>query len=438
MVIAIMVVLVMLAMGLGTFTFVEGQQRASADERVKDSAYNLAEAGLESAVAYLGAQALTSAAPWGHKTAQSSGTAGTCGPAAISTDICPDPSSVTSSFTSTAADGSYNQPDYAGAPVWTTTVRDNSLPSGACASLNLSGSCFYRESTTGTTAEYDANGDGAVWVRSQATVRGRTRILVALVKPQAVPMPYPRLAISAYDVLVDNTLNQKVIDTQGTAATPGLVGLNCINSVNPPRGNACPGADLSKGQIQPATVATAQIEHNCITEGGASMAPLHCLSANQGADMIALRKRAQAAGTYYTTCPASLTGKVVFIEYSDVCNYASGSNTWNSAASPGMVVLSKGYCCGSSGSISIGGANKYYGLIYDANEVMDNWNPTRVWIFGTAQVFGAIVSDYDGGVYIQSTAIPALTYDPNAFGQLYTDGTIKIAPGTFREVPPGS
>ena len=50
---AILITAVMLGLGLGTFTLVEGQQRASAQERVRESRYNLAEAALESAVAYM-------------------------------------------------------------------------------------------------------------------------------------------------------------------------------------------------------------------------------------------------------------------------------------------------------------------------------------------------------------------------------------------------
>ena len=445
MVIAIMVVLVMTALALGTFTFVEGQQRASGDERVRDSSYNLAEAGLESAVAYLTAKWPTSAQPYGYNVSNTSGA--DCGPASALTDACPDPSSVTSGFNSATT-----QQDYAGSPAWTTTVVDNGAPATACTSLSLTGSCFYRESLTcapaGTPAtctkpRYDANGDGAVWVRSQAIVQGRKRILVALVRAQQTPLPYPHYAMFGGDLSITASLNGKVVDAQGSAGVGGKIYLSCLNpSVTPQySGGACPGADPVKQQVQPWNITTTVTSgfNPCITEAGVTLngqAP--CLSANQGQDIIALRQRAQKLGTYYTTCPtaAQLTGPDVFIEAgSVVCNYTSGTNTWNSATTPGMIVVNGGTSLG--GCLTIGGVNStYYGLIYDANEPGFT---NGVLISGSAQVIGAVVVDHGDGLFITSTHVPALTYDPKAYNAATTgNGPIKIIPGTYREVPPSS
>jgi Tfp pilus assembly protein PilX len=445
MVIAIMVVLIMTALALGTFTFVEGQQRASADERVRDSSYNLSEAGLESAVAYLTVKWPTSAQPWGYNATLTSG--GECTRTSASTDNCPDPSSVTTGF-----NDSVNQQDYAGTPTWTTTVLDNGSPAGPCTSLNLSGSCFYSESLTcvpaGTPAvcskpKYDVNGDGAVWVRSQATVQGRKRILVALVKAQTTPLPYPRYAMFGGDLAINAALNGKVVDAQGSAGTSGKIYLSCLNPAATPQysGGACPGADPIKQQVQPWNITTTVTSgfNPCITEAGVTLtgqAP--CLSANQGADIIALRQRAQKLGTYYSSCPtaAQLTGPDVFIEAgSVVCNYTTGTNTWNSAANPGMIVVNGGTSLG--GCLTIGGVNStYYGLIYDANEPGFT---NGVLISGSAQVIGAVIVDHGDGLFITSTHVPAFTYDPKAFNAATTGtGPIRIIPGTYREVPPSS
>ena len=444
MVIAIMVVLIMTALALGTFTFVEGQQRASAGERVRDSAYNLAEAGLESAVAYLTVKWPIAARPYGYNATNTSGA--DCGPGSALADDCPDPSSVTSSFNSASS-----QQDYAGAPVWTTTVVDNGAPATpACTSLGLTGSCFYRESLTcvpaGTPAtctkpRYDANGDGAVWVRSQAIVQGRKRIIVALVKPQQQPLPYPRNAIYAYDVVMSAGLAAGSINTLGNAGVAGKVNLVCVEPFATPQydGGGCPGADPNKPQIQPWTVTTTLNAYNsCVNEDGTVVA-LSCLSTNQGADVIALRKRAQALGTYYTTCPsaAQLTGPDVFIETANLtCNYTSTSNTtWNSAANPGMIVITHGNS--TTGSINIGGTNNtYYGMVYSAEEGAALAGLT---ISGTAQVIGATIHDRYDILAITSTHVPAFTYDPKAFKAVTTaSGPIRIVPGTFREVPPSS
>jgi Tfp pilus assembly protein PilX len=432
LVIGIMIIVVMMALGLGTFAFVEGQQRASADERVRDSSYNLAESALESAVAYLSVTWPSSTQPWGYKVGQPSGTAGTCGPTSATTDNCPDPSMVTTAFTQSGA----HQTDYAGAPNWTTTVRDNGTPSTS----------FYRESSTGTQPEYDANGDGAVWVRAKATVQGRTRILIGLVKAQPKPLPYPRYALFGGGVYINGAaagLTQKIVDTQGSASVPGKVGLTCINAMQPAPASGpsmCPGADPTKGQVQPWTVSTAQPYHQCINETiGPGPINQPCLSINEAADMVALRNRAKALGTYYTTCPtaAQLTGKDVFLDNSSGlgCTYSSG--TFNSAASPGMIVIAQGL---STPELVFNGTATYYGLIYDADEYQMGTSGAfgDVEINGTAQVVGGAIMDEQNVLGIQSTKSPALIYDPNAWNQLFTTGAIKIVPGTLREVPPGS
>jgi hypothetical protein len=107
-----------------------------------------------------------------------------------------------------------------------------------------------------------------------------------------------------------------------------------------------------------------------------------------------------------------------------------------------MIVLGRGF--GGNGTCSVGitclvlqGATTYYGLIYDSDNA-DQSDVFRVGINGTAKVVGAVISDWQGGLYIDSTASPALTYDPNAFSALTTNGAPKILQGTFREVPPGS
>jgi hypothetical protein len=449
MVIAITVVMVMMAIGLGTFTLVQGQQRQSADERVKDSAYSLAEAALEDAVTYLGSPSgagtvwsnLTTK-PWGVKSGQA--TPGLCDQSSQAGDNCPDPSLVAGSFNSAS------QKDYAGAPTWTTKVVDNSAPAGACTALSLTGSCYYRESVTNAAGanEYDQNGDGAVWVRAQATVRGRTRILVALVKPTTVPLPYSKPVIFTNTIQIAASLNQKVVDTQGSASSAAALQLSCVTST-PQSSAGCPNADPTKGQIAPWTVQANVMQNACIDESGnafgfnaTNKSAVACLSTNQGQDLTMLRARAQAAGTYYSACPtaAQLTGKLVFVDgaASGGCNYTSG--TFNSAASPGMVVLGKFAGNGASSCppcFQIAGTAKYYGLIYDANEQLDS-DTFRVSISGTGQVIGAVISDWTGGVYIDSTTSPALIYDPRAYSNLNTTGPPKIIQGTVREVPVGS
>src|SRR3712207_2978474 len=144
-VVSIAVMGVMLGLGLGVFAHVQGQQKQSGDERVSESSFNLAEAALNSATVYLSASGKfpTASSPYG-----------TCTQASSSN--CPNPTSVASQF-STA--------DYAGTPTWQTTVRDNGAPNTS----------FYLDSQTGSQPAYDANGDGAVWIRAEANANGQKR-----------------------------------------------------------------------------------------------------------------------------------------------------------------------------------------------------------------------------------------------------------------------
>jgi hypothetical protein len=221
----------------------------------------------------------------------------------------------------------------------------------------------------------------------------------------------------------------------------GRVNLWCTDPDTTPQynGGGCPGADPNKPQIQPWTVTTTlNTYHNCVNEDG-SVTAISCLSTNQGADVIALRKRAQQLGTYYTTCPTSaqLSGPLVFIESGiTLCNYSAQSNTtWNSAANPGMIVVTQGNT--TTGSITIGGTNNtYYGMIYCADET---GGVAGLNIAGTSQVIGAAIMDRYDIMAITSTHVPAFTYDPKAFNAVTTNnGPIRIIPGTFREVPPSS
>ena len=353
---------------------------------------------------------------------------------------------------------------------WSTTVLDNIQAAGSscAATLNLSTSdgstpsCFYRESTTGaaSTPEYDKNGDGAVWVRAQATVQGRTRILVALVRAQPQPLNYPRFAIWNNDLAIGTTLSGKVIDTKGTAGIAAPVIDYCTAGAYHRIGQACPFFDPSKNELQPATYQmNYALGHPCISESGTTnntwFPQQSCLSSNSGADIIALRNRAKALGTYYTSCPTTasqFTGPDVFIEVSTVCNTPSATSnyTWNSATSPGMIVLTQGYAqttspCATCGSLTIQGTNNtYYGLVYDANERYAGGQSCYIGeimgtlISGTSKMQGAYIGDQGTCLSITSTVTPAFTYDPRAWGQLNVPGPVKIIPGTFREVPPHS
>jgi Tfp pilus assembly protein PilX len=439
-VIALMVTLIMLALGLGVFTLVGGQQKAVADERVKESSYNLAETALESAIAYMPTASVSSTNWYGKRTTDASGTfvQRSCDQASSSSN-CPSPTSVLGAFTNAKDFGS------AGAQ-WKTEVWDNVYPNTS----------FYQETVTNksTAVQYDSNGDGKFWIRAQATAGTKKKVIVALVTPRTVSTaaPYPATGIQGTELYVDPiTTTSQVIDMQGTATTPGRVDLYCVNSLYPPQGSGsvCPTVDSTKGQLYPWTVSTGQPGNRCIDETGTTWAYYYaggyqCWSTNVGADIIRLRNRAIANQTYYNnTCPTNLTGEVVFVD-GDVntqCAYTSGSSTWNSAANPGILVFGK------ANGITLGGNNTYYGLIYAGNTTAGS-HASIVYVTGTARLQGVAIAEFgmvgeSGTIYVDSTRNPGFVYDPNAFNKWNTasgsssssSAGYMIVPGTYREIP---
>jgi Tfp pilus assembly protein PilX len=219
LIIAILVLAMMLTLGLPALAYVDGQQQASGDQRSGDSAFNLAEGVLETQV-YL----LSRNWPASQATARPATCAGTTAVAG-----CPDPAQITASFTS---------PDWATGASWTTTIRDNS---GAAAN-------FYSDAITAGQPSWDANGDGRVWTRSQATARGRTRTLVALVQVQTVDLSlvFPHNVITAGWFQTTNNGRKVIIDTKGSSAQPSPVAVRCTT-----RDSSCLGYEPQKGQIAP-------------------------------------------------------------------------------------------------------------------------------------------------------------------------------------------
>ena len=101
---------------------------------------------------------------------------------------------------------------------------------------NTAGSNFYDDSVlAGPSA--DANGDGYLWVRATAVIRGKRRTLVALVKAEQTTLNFPRATLVAGKFDTTNNGNKTIIDNDGESNqfTPGDVIVRCsFPSGNPP------------------------------------------------------------------------------------------------------------------------------------------------------------------------------------------------------------
>lgn len=375
---AILVMATMLILGLPALSYVDGQHKASGSQRSSDAAFNLAEGVLETQVYLLsrnwpGSQATAHPAPCS-STAPSAG--------------CPAPAQITASFTS---------PDWATGAAWTTTIRDN----------GQSAANFYSDAITADQPTWDSNGDGRMWTRAQASARGRTRTLVALVQVRTVDLSllFPKNVITAGWVQTTNNGHKVIVDTKGSSAQPAPVAVRCST-----RDTACLGYEAQKGQISPDTTQTGYSAGNA-------------LSAER---LDALRTRAIATGSYYASgCPSNPSGPIVFIE-SGNCSYNNSAGPCcNTPTAPGILVIA-------NGTLALAGNTQYNGIVYLANQ--QNSEQAVLSISGTAAIAGAVAVDGPGGVLAGASAVN-ITYANSAYNHLHGYGTAGIIQNTWREIP---
>src|SRR5205085_10115270 len=115
--------------------------------------------------------------------------------------------------------------DFSPSMAWTVTVRDNLAPAATYYDrATLDGASCPAATGTMTPCSWDSNGDGALWVRAQATVGSETRTVVALVKLDLVPEQFPQNTITAGKFRTSNSGNKVIVDTRGCAAVGAPAG----------------------------------------------------------------------------------------------------------------------------------------------------------------------------------------------------------------------
>lgn len=360
---------VMMLLGVALFSLMEGQRRDSGHEEHREAGFQLAESALASQ-GFL----LTMSWPSSAATALPA----TCGPASTAAG-CPNAAELARSETAS------------GPADWATEVRDN----GTGAPLD------YTDAVR-TQPSWDANHDGAVWVRARAEVAGRPTALVTLYSLNRHTATLARNVITAGHFRTSNEGNKVIVDTLGVAGEPSTVAVRCASAADP----ACLDYRVPV-QVGPGTPVTGW-------QGGSAMSP----DALNG-----LRMRARLAGTYYASgCPATPSGAVVFVE-SGTCFY-TGTTVANSAESPGIFIVA-------NGSVEFTGNVVYYGIVYGAN--LSGSSNIIVTAHGNALVQGAITVDGNGGVQGGSSK-ENVVYDPTG---LDIDFFGAAVPGknTWRQVP---
>lgn len=377
LVVAILISALMLGMGMAILAFADGQVGRTGQERLSENALTLAEGALN-------AQANLLSASW-PETADLAFAPCTQSSTSVK---CPNPSKLLQG---------YSGADFGNGASWSITIRDNGT--GA----------YYQDAATASQPAYDASGpagvpDDTVWLRVEATLKGKRRTLVSLVRATPIGHTFPRGVITAGHFHTTNNGNKTIVDT---GSGPGVLARCNPGAGGPGRGNACLDYVVDKGQVWP----------------NLWSADVNMPNAMETNEINSLRNRAKAANTWYSTCPGSIpAGTIVFIETGN-CAY-SGNSQMNSPANAGMLVLY-------SGTLTLTGTVSFYGLIYapNANGLTGN----VVSLGGNAQVYGAIVVDKQGGISAGSSKLNVI-YDSNMFNFVTTTQTINVIANSWREL----
>lgn len=384
----------MLGTGVALASIVDAQTVASAQQRERETAFNLAEAALNAEVFAL-------ARDWPGR-----------GQALTPYPACTEASSSTRCPSAEQMRAHTSSPDAYGA-TWATEVRDNG-PSGS--------EQRWLEDVTRQQPGYDANGDGQVWVRAQATAKGRTRAMVALVRAEEHAEDVPHGALVTGRLDISNMGKKAIVDASvGGSAQSGLVAVRCTPAV----GEAVPCAGHRVGANGLQTLAdltrklTEQVVPNVLQTGytGAE----HALT---DAARTRLKARAIADGTYFASCPSAqqLSGAVVYVE-SGSCSYTSNT-VFNSPAEPGVLVLA-------TGSLYLGGTSEFYGIINAANTA--GATGPLVQVQGNAQVIGGVLVDGTATMVAGSSKLN-VRLDLNAYRKVASYGSAGVIQNTWREL----
>ncbi len=410
---ALLLTMIMLTVGLAGLAQVDVQQEQSGVERVRETSFNLGEGVLNAQIFAVsrrwpgpGAGAGTpAAAPFVFAPCTQDSDP-------LTSPNCPDAATIRKLFPS---------PDTDGPTAWRTEVRDNATTVPITCSSSASPSTFYSDASTQGQPAYDCNGDGKLWVRAQATVRGRTRTMVALVQAERETQQLPRAALLAGRLEIGNSGRGKVlINAQADTTLNTEILLRC----DPLLETKCvDGGQTTLADIDTLWTTDRVLSSQLNTKPKVGYPGAPALSPEA---LERLKLTAITNGTYFATCPpegSQLAGAVVYVE---TCNQAYKSNTAiNTAEAPGALIIEDGF-------IDFQGNTTYHGLVYHAN--VSGSDQKLVKLTGSNGVRGAVFVE-GKGVFEIGGAGASLTVNGAAFEALRSYGSAGIIQNTWREIP---
>jgi hypothetical protein len=309
---------------------------------------------------------------------------------------CPEASAIGGGYT--VGDYGVACPTDTSIPAWRTEVRDSQ------------GEQYWTSAILSRQA-YDYNGDGVVWIRSEATAKCHTVAMVTQVSSSQTPIAFPTNVITANKFATNNQGKKVIVDTLGSGGQAAPIVARCSGLTTA----QCLAYPADKGQVQPPAVRA---------DSSASSTTLST------AQLASLQAQAQASGSYYTctSVPSQLTspanGAPVYIKGPCAIS-VSGNSQINTSAKPGALIIE-------NGSITLGGTVNFYGLLYLVNK--QNSNNYIVSIGGNAQIYGVVSVDGLGGVLAGSSKTN-LVNDPRAAGLLKGSSGARANKNSFRIIP---
>ncbi|HEX2028561.1 MAG TPA: hypothetical protein VHF25_11265, partial [Nitriliruptorales bacterium] len=182
MVTAILLIGAMMGLGLAAMSQVDNQSSQSRKQRHGESTFNLAEGALSQQIFILGRRGTgTPTNPYPP----------VCGTGMAANDFCPDPAKLALNYDFAT------QQDFDSETKWRTWVRDNGTSPDPAAADTYWTDALLGDQITGVSGRprYDQNGDKLMWVRAQASVRGRDRAIVGLIRIEPRPVTMPAYAV---------------------------------------------------------------------------------------------------------------------------------------------------------------------------------------------------------------------------------------------------
>jgi Tfp pilus assembly protein PilX len=431
---AIVLMAIMLSVGLSSYAFVDTGQKRSRESRERESSLGLAEAALY-------AQGFALTRYWPNPSKQLGGDCSSSAALTGTTLYCPDRDTLAKGSSANGAVAQFTTTDFGANATWTTSVRDNygALKASYSEALVSVGGVPTKLSDTKLTengvdcpqtpCRMDFNGDNQLWVQAKATVRGKSRGIVARLKLEKLRESVPQAGVVAGALQVSNNGNKLMVDGTGSTIVVRCANLSDTN---------CMDYQANKGQLTP-TPSSTPGQPNFMTPS----------------QLKRFKARAQTDGTYFAGCPtnaAQLTGAVVWVEscttsYASIGPYSSpcvvpasmSSNCINSTDKPGMLIW---HC----GTIRFTASSTYYGIMYVVNNsdgTCASFTPKSgcsdpVYDSnGGSGVLGALVVDGTGCVTIGSNSLN-MKFDANVFSGVTSYGTVGLVQNTWRELKAGS